>query len=215
MLQLAWWCVGWFFILLTAARVTYVGRFYTVISRHLADSPEALYAPQPKDSRIVTDLSAVGRTMLMFWLGIALSIVCLIPFEHLLATPIDVRSMAGLNPQSSCFFLFIAAVVFPFSIPFGTLVFLANESNIRRAVDASVFSQLRTLELEVAALYERRDSASGDELARLTTLSGLHKDLSSSGGYRDLLASGASFAVPLAGPVLALAAKYVSGLPRH
>jgi hypothetical protein len=57
--QVAWWCVGWLFLFVTAARSTNVARFYYLFAKHL-DGERNVYAFDPAHSILVRAIAAVG-----------------------------------------------------------------------------------------------------------------------------------------------------------
>ena len=237
-LQILWWSVGWMFIFVTAARATDVARFYYVFSEHLSGAEAMLYVVNPTQSRIVSDVSLVGRRMLMFWLGIAISIAFLIPFINLadptvsptlprmnwaatygyFANPAELHhpihpeiDFAGAHRlfqwPSSLFLLIISPLVFLWSIPFGTYIFLRSEAAIRCVADGVLYRRILAIEQDVATLYGRLPELDADERARFAAFTDLHKTLTAAGGYRNLFASGLSLAIPLVGPLIGLLAK--------
>jgi hypothetical protein len=233
--QLLWWSPAWLLILLTAIRVTDVARFYFVFAEHLKDDPEALFAEDPKNSRLVTDVGKIGRTVLMFWLGIAVSIPFLIPFANLgddtflcragdlprvishlkqyYAEPADVEHL--FYPPNSLFFAGIALAFFPFSIPFGTMVFLSSEVAIRRAVDDVLYARLRTLERQITALEMRPVRLGVEERQQLEEMKAAHSELAASGAYTNLLASALGVALPFVGPAITLIAGLFKSAHHH
>jgi len=207
--QIIWWCAGWLYLFVTAARATDVARFYYVFAEHLDEEEQHLYVFDPARSTLVKAIAAVGQQILFFWVGIAVSIAILVPF-------IIVGSRVGLfglsdgshwcslqNPRSA-FALFVVPITSAFSLPFGTIVFIRIEIAIRKAVAKVVHNTLRSTECEIADLFAQRSELSESKWRRVHELVSLHRNLATAGSYRSFLISGLSLFVPFIGPVVTL-----------
>jgi hypothetical protein len=128
--QIAWWSLGWLFLFATAARVTDVARFYGVFAKHL-ETEQTIYVLDPAHSILVRSVAAVGLHVLVFWLGIAISITFLVPFDTLGSIgafhPSLILSMAFPPAPHSLFFWFVMPITTFFSLLVGTIVFLRSE----------------------------------------------------------------------------------------
>ena len=200
--QIAWWCVGWLFLFVTAAKATNVARFYYVFAEHLEKEPN-IYVFDPARSALVKDIAAVGRHVLLFWVGIAVSIALLIPFASIGSDEASYANWRFLSAPS-IFVLLVVPITSAFSIPFGTYVFLRSERMIGNAVDKVVHATLRSTEREISDLFARRSDLNEFQWRRMNELASLHTSLTTAGSYRNFLISGLSLLVPLIGPVVAL-----------
>jgi hypothetical protein len=199
--EIVWWSVGWWILFATAAKVVNVGSFYRVFAAHLEDEPERLYAIDPARSTLVINIASIGQTMLLFWFGIAVSIVVIIPFAAF-GSPATNYSTAAKFISSlpylanKSFVLAEVPIAGFFSIGLGTIVFLRNEAAIRRAVKKASASTLRLIEMEVGNLSELLTSPQAASLERLEKLKALHNDVAKGGSYRSLIVSGLSLFLP-------------------
>lgn len=189
--EIGWSLSGYFILYLTAARTTYVARFYGTFAAHLKIDSDRIYALDPAHSAQIASIASVGRSVLLFWVGIVCSVVTLYP--------LFVRY----------FHLFVTLVV-PlasfFSVGFGTIVFLGSERDIRSVVREIATSTLLSTEHEIADLLSRRGSLDNLEWERLQELMSLHEKVSATGAYRSALVSGLSILVPLVVPLITAAA---------
>jgi hypothetical protein len=206
--QVAWWCIGWLFLFVTAAKTTVVARFYYVFAEHLRDEQPHIYALDPARSTLVKDIAAVGHHILLFWVGIAISISLLIPFVSVGADMgsglRDYSNWRSLLSVHSAFALLVVPITSIFSLPFGTYVFLRSENAIRTTVNRVVRTTLRSAEREIADLFARRSELSESQWRQVNELVSLHRNLTTAGSYRSFLISGLSLLVPLIGPVVPL-----------
>jgi hypothetical protein len=215
---IVWWSVGWALLFATAAKVVNVSRFYRLFAAHLADDPAKLYAMDPARSTLVTSVASVSRTMLLFWLGIAVSIVLVIPFgvkdwsswlakigsSTMQKLP---AALFELEFSHNWFVLFFVPAAGFFSIGLGTVVFLRSEGAIRQAVKNVTSSTLLLIETEVAKLSRRLGELDDASRKRLTELNALHKEVAMAGSYRSVILSGLSVLVPFAIPLISLLVK--------
>ncbi len=191
--ELVIWAVGFFFLYVLAARATNVARFYGVFAEQLKSQPNSIFALDPAHSVLIAEIASIGRRILFFWFGIALSIATLIPlFRHL-----------------TSFILVVVPITMFFSIAFGTIVFLTAEHAIRRVVRDKSSSTLADLEEEISRLFDQREILTAAQWEEFALLKQMHKELSSAGGYRGYLPSILSLIPPLLGPAVAAVALYV------
>jgi hypothetical protein len=183
--QVAIWAAGFFILYLTAARATDTARFYGVFARHLA--PDDLHRLDPAADPLIRSLSGLGRTVLVFWIGIALSVVTLVMF----------RAEAGL------FVLAVTGVAGFFSLPFGSLVLIASEARLRRLVWEAKDHSIRQLQAEIDRMFDRRGQLRDREWARLQHLLSLHLKMAAS-DYRGFLAILAGASPILLGPAVTI-----------
>jgi len=198
--EIVWWSVGWWILFATAAKVVNVSCFYRVFAAHLEDEPERLFAMDPARSTLVTSVASVGQTMLLFWLGIAVSIAVIIPFAAVGSLGTSYSSATGfvsslLHLGDKFVFAEVPIAGF-FSIGLGTIVFLRSEAAIRRAVKKATKSTLRLIEIEVGNLADLGIPSEAPSLERLAKLKTLHNDVATAGSYRSLVISGLSLLLP-------------------
>jgi hypothetical protein len=84
-LQEVWWAAGWLYLFVTAARATYVARFYFAFSKRLSTESDKLYALDLSRSVLVKSISSVSQSILLFWVGISSAILLIGPFIRLAA----------------------------------------------------------------------------------------------------------------------------------
>jgi hypothetical protein len=193
--EVAYWSLGFALLYLMAARTTDVARFYGTFADHLKIDADRLYALDPARSVLVTQIAMVGRRVLLFWFGIACSVVTLfifVPFS-------DLRWFVLLVVPTASFF----------SLGVGTIVFLDSERDIRHVVNEVAASTLRTTECEIADLFSRRDELNEAGQDRLKELMALHEKLAATGWYRSyqsaflsVLSILATFAGPIVSSIL-------------
>jgi hypothetical protein len=209
--QIAWWCVGWLYLFVTAARATDVARFYYVFAEHLDEEDQHLYVFDPARANLVKAIAAVGQHILLFWVGIAVSIALLVPFVSIGSNVgFGLHDYSNLFHARSAFAWVVVPITSVFSLPFGTVVFLRSENAIRKAVAEVVHNTLRSTEREIADLFAQRTELSESKWRQLHELVSLHRSLTTAGLYRSLLISlirGLSPFVPLIGSIVTLLAK--------
>jgi hypothetical protein len=214
-IEILWWSVGWFLILITAASTMYSATFYRSFSIHLESEREQLYVMDPARSTIVKIVASIGRRVLIFWVLVAVGIALVIPFLFIFSVdPPTITSQStgyfGLLSdlfafKSNLFVVSIVPITAFFSIGVGAVVFLLSEHAIRSGVDCALRSTLRSIELELAELFSRRSQLDQVQWQRLKRLSSLHKQLATAGSYRSAVSSGFSILAPLA-PLVSSAA---------
>lgn len=200
--ELVWWCLGWLFLFVTAARSTDVARFYSCFAKHLDGEPN-IYALDPARSILVRGVAAVGWRILVFWFGILLAIPLLLPFVSLGTGWRDYGDTSFWLPNATFVWL-VVPITSAFSIPFGTMVFLRSEKAIRTAVNTVYYATLRATEREGTDLFARRGALDEAQWKRLEVLEALHRHMTTAGSYRSVLASTASLLIPLIGPIVTL-----------
>jgi hypothetical protein len=218
-IEIIWWCVGWWILFATAAKVVNVGSFYRVFATHLEDDSVKLYPIDPARSTLVMNIASIGQTMLLFWFGIAVSIAAIIPFAAFGSHSTDYSNAAkffsSLRDMTSSSFVFaMVPVTGFFSIGLGTIVFLRSEAALRRAIKTTTVSTLRLIETEIGNLSDLPSPQA--DLSRLEKLNALHKDVAMAGSYRSLIISGLSLLlpfIPLASFVKSILSGLVSGTP--
>ncbi|UFW71235.1 hypothetical protein [Bradyrhizobium sp. WU425] len=209
-LQIFWWSLGWLMLFLTAARTTFVGRFYSCFAKQLDE--EEIYALDPAQSILVQGVAALGQAMLVFWFGILLSITLLIPFASL--GDQELTSPQWYAHLHSAFVWLVVPVTSLFSIPFGTLVYLNSEKAIRKVVTRTLRTTKLSVEQQVGPLFARYKDLGEADLMRVNGLSAIYSRLATSGGYKSALAIGFSLLIPLIGPATAVA-KFILDHQKH
>lgn len=189
--EIGWWAIGFFLLYLTAARATDTARFYGVFAEELHTQPALLFALDPAHALVVQQTATLGRILLVFWFGIALSVSTLLWFTETLPHFVPlVVGVAGL-----------------FSLPFGTFVLLRAESHLRTAVRARTQMLLRQVEQDTEALLAQQEGLDTAGWARFRELLLLHRTATAAGEYRSVLASILSLA-PVLAPLLALVSNF-------
>jgi hypothetical protein len=192
--QFVFWAIGWLNLFLTAARCTYVAQFYLVFAQQLAAEPDKLYPLNPSASPLVRNVSAIGRTIFAFWIGISISILSLAPLftlgERLAALDLPdwmVSSRLNLPDWEGVplFGLIVMPITLSFSLLFATLVFVRSEGAIRYAVDRATGSALSRIQRGIASLLEKA-VLEKDDSERLQDLIKLHDAVSASASYRSM-----------------------------
>ncbi len=203
--ELAWWSFGWLFLFAAAAKVVNTATFYRLFATSLEDDPGGIYALDPANSAIVKSISAVGRTMLVFWSGIAFSIILVIPFG--VGASFDIKAggphFLAFDWSRNSFALVDIFVVGSFSVGLGSVIFLLTEAALRRAVRNAVLSKLRSIEAQAASLTAQLGGPGTIDLGHLKELNQLHRDIAGADAYRNPILSGLSLVIPFI-PLLSL-----------
>jgi hypothetical protein len=210
--EVIWWCLGWAILFTTAAKVVNVARFYRLFASHLRDDADKLYAMDPARSTLVISVASVARIVLLFWFGMAVSIVLLIPFgvrdwkgplpsirgELAAANSFGSQLVAlfKLDLSQKLFVSLEVSIAGFLSIGVGTIVFLRSEAAIRRAVKSVTHSMLQGIEMRVASLSDQLNDLDEAGWKRLTALNLLHKELAGASSYRGLILSALSLLLP-------------------
>ncbi len=185
--EIAWSCCGFFILYLTAARATFIARFYGTFAAHLKLDSDRIYELDPAHSAQVAPIASVGQRVLLFWFGIVCSVATLYPlFSHHL----------------SWFVRFVVPTASFFSVGVGTVVFLNSERDIRSVVNGVAASTLRSTEREIAELFSRRSGLDELQWEQLQGLMSLHDKIVAAGSYRSALFSWLSILVPLVVPLV-------------
>jgi hypothetical protein len=189
--QITYCCIGFFVLFLTAARTTDVARFYGTFAAHLHFDRERIYPLDPARSVLVTSVASLGRRILLFWFGIACSVVTLLVLfwwrQHLFL-----------------FVLIVVPIASFFSLVVGTIVFLGNEQKIRYVVNGVAAATQRSLERDISALAKDRNELDDAKWTRLKELIELRNSMASAGWYQSIRLSILSVVAPLLGPAVAL-----------
>jgi hypothetical protein len=163
--QITYCCIGLFFLFLTAARTTDVARFYSTFAAHLHVDSERIYSLDPARSVLVTSVASIGQRVLLFWFGIACSVVTLFVlfwWRHLF-----------------WFVLLVVPIASFFSLGVGTIVFLGNEQKIRHVVNGIVSDTQLALERDITALDKDRYEVDEAKWARFKELMELRNSVAS------------------------------------
>ncbi|MEM9045076.1 MAG: hypothetical protein AAGC81_10290 [Pseudomonadota bacterium] len=194
MIQITWCVIGFFLLYIVAARATFVGFFYlkfaNVIRRENAES----FPLDPAHAVLIRGIGLIGKRMLLFWIGIALS----------------VATLPLLFPGFTYFLLFVVPTAVLFSLICGSFVFLTAEADLRHVVSVQRSRQLRALEEEIKTLFDRRSQLDKEGWAQLENLQSLRKQLLETGNYRNDVLSFLSVIAPLFAPILTLLMQYQS-----
>jgi hypothetical protein len=146
-LQEVWWAAGWLYLFVTAARATYVARFYFAFSKRLSTESDKLYALDLSRSVLVKSISSVSQSILLFWVGISSAILLIGPFIRLAANGVhDTLDWHIFLGSRTAFTLLVVPVVSVFSLPFGTYVFIRSEHAIKSATDTVLNETLVAVE---------------------------------------------------------------------
>ncbi len=196
--DVVFWSIGWWILFTTSANVVITGQFYLAFSQSLSLEAANLFPLDPSRSSLVLSMAQLGRTMLYFWLGIALSIGLIFPFSAIEWTTLAPFSQPSWGPLKLGYFGYIEVLATGFfSIGLGTVIFLAHEIGIRRAISASLRITLQPIEVETIALLRMRIPLDEADQARLAMLLEQHGRIAQSGSYRSEIVSGFSLMIPL------------------
>lgn len=169
--QILWWAPGWILLFYTAARVTNVARFYGLFAAHLRHEQAKLYAIEPADSVLVRDISAIGQTMLLFWIGISLSIALLMFFAIWADDTGTLKTVGDYTKLPlGRFALSVVPVSITFSFFLATWVFLKSENAIATAVAAVSRATLLSIETTMQDLIQRIAKLDETESKQLSSL---------------------------------------------
>jgi hypothetical protein len=185
--QIAWLCCGYFLLYFTAARATYVARFYGTFANHLKIDSDRLYALDPAHSRQVVHIASVGQRILLFWFGIVCAVATLYPLFY--------RCFPW-------FVIFVVPVASFFSVGFGTIIFLKSEEDIRSVVKKVSRATLNALEKEIEELFSRRSTLDESQWERMRVSIASRDHLIATGSYRSAVFSWLNILGPLALPLI-------------
>ncbi|WP_155905019.1 hypothetical protein [Methylopila sp. M107] len=186
--QIFFWSVGFYFLYYLAARATYVSLFYTIFSREIRNNQAQIINVMDKNKSILIRMSDIGMCFLLFWLGIAISIIT-IPFLFY-----ELRS----------FVLFVVPTASFFSLVVGAAAFLENQRYLDEAKRRSVESLLIEIENENLNYSRRITSLTDKELSQLTKYDALYRDMSDRAYTKKFSLSVLSVLIPLAGPIVSV-----------
>jgi hypothetical protein len=185
--QIGWLCCGYFILYFTAARATYVARFYGTFATHLKIDSDRLYALDPARSRQVVHIASVGQRVLLFWFGIVCAVATLYPLFY--------RCLPW-------FVIFVVPVASFFSVGFGTVIFLNSEKDIRSVVKKVSRATLNSLEKEIEDLFTRRSTLDESQWQRMRVQIASRDHLIATGSYRSAVLSWLNILGPLALPLI-------------
>ena len=187
--QIGWLCCGYFILYLTAARATYVARFYGTFATHLKIDSDRIYVLDPVHSRQVVHIASIGQRVLLFWFGIVSAVATLYPLFY--------RCLPW-------FVIFVVPVASFFSVGFGTIIFLHSEEDIRSVVKKVSRASLNALEKEIEDLFSRRTTLDEAQWHRMRVSIASRDQLIASGSYRSAVFSWLNILGPLALPLIPL-----------
>lgn len=200
-----WWALGWLYLFVTAARATYVSRFYLAFSDGLITELTKLYALDPARSVLVKSISSVSQSILLFWVGIASAILLIGPFIRFGVSGVDSNLDWHIFLGSPTIFtLVVVPIVSICSLPFGTYVFIRSEHAIKSVTDSVLNKTLARVEQETNKLISKKTELSEAEKNRVTDLESVHRYLSKNGPYRNFFFSALSLIMPVVGIVVEL-----------
>jgi hypothetical protein len=185
--EILWCTVGLLWIYVLSAKTCYMARFYGIFPKHLQG--ESIYGLSPAQSNCIQQIQSIATKVLLFWFGIVL-----------LFTPLAIF----LFNELTYFILFVVPLTSFLSLAFGTFVFLRCEQRIREKVNDRRVDTLGILELDIAELFDNRDSLESRNWDQFGHLLSLHRELSTTARYRSTLVETFSLLAPFAGPAVAL-----------
>ena len=185
--QLALIASEFFVLYVTAAQATYAARFYGVFAEAIEKEPQALGMLVPAESPIVLAMRSAGATVLIFWLGIMLAVLTLMVHRDTLRN----------------FVLVVVPIASFFSFMFGSAVFIAAESRLRRACRRAVVDVRLKLNVEARILIDRLGEPNGTALERLEKLTRIATAVTPS-DTKGIFLVIVSIVTPFAGPAVAL-----------
>lgn len=208
-LSVIWWSIGWSILFATSANVVNVSRFYGAFSEALQYNLERLYPLNPARSSLVLSISAIGKKMIIFWFGIAISIALILPFGIVnlnvsLSKIFDIIYITNnvQNITLSDFVLIEVPIAGFFSIGLGSIVFLSSEASIRSAVETYKRLALRKIENNTR-LMESLESIEKSDIDKLKEINLLHDAIAGSGSYGNIFSSALGIISPLV-PIISL-----------
>lgn len=198
-LEIAFWAVGWWILFTTSASVVIVGQFYAAFAQSLSLEAPNLFPLDPSQSSLILSMTELGRRMLFYWFGIAISIALIFPFSTIdwnwLSSFLGHGTVSRWTPK---YFASVDVVTTGFfSFGLGTIVFLTHEAGIRRAIDTSRRLTLRPIEVATILLLAKPCPLVEDDQKLLVSLKEQHAGIAASGSYRSAIASGFSLILPL------------------
>jgi hypothetical protein len=197
--ETVWLCCGWAILFATSAKVVATATFYGIFPAYIVPALSDRLWLDPVLSELVDSVGRVGRTILLFWIGIAFSIALIL----LAGLNWSTVGTVHLHPEVTWFVAIEVPATGFFSIGVGVFVFLSAEAAIRGAARTLQLRTLERIDAEAGALIARIDTAGSDELKRIAELRALHASLATNGSYRGLFIGSLSVLLPFV-PLLAL-----------
>ena len=201
-----WW-PEWLILFAAAASVVQVSTFYRLLPRHIAAALIQSPRLDPANAALVQAMASVARVILVFWLGIGLSVAILLP-----ASGLHWQAIFGAIPPGSMHELYASLTRDPdpvprfvlvevpvtcfFSLGFGVIVFLFTEADLRAASREARLATLEGIEAEAGALLARLGTLDDAGMKRLTELRALQAGIAAVTPYRSIVVSALSVLLP-------------------
>jgi hypothetical protein len=213
-----WW-PEWLILFAAAASVVQVSTFYRLLPRHLTPALTSSFRLDPANAALIQAMASVARVILVFWLGIALSVAILLPastwdWAHAFpaASPPGsmstfYRQLVGPRHTIPWFVMIEVTVTCSLSLGLGVIVFLFAESGLRSAAREARLATLERIEAAAGVLLANLRTLDEVQLKRLNDLRTLQSSLAAVTPYRSIIYSGLSVLLPflpLAGLLLKL-----------
>jgi hypothetical protein len=206
--EIVWWSFGWAILFATSAKVVAVATFYRVFPGALTDALACRLWLDPARSELVDSVALIGKVILLFWVGIAFSIMLILPaglnWSMLRAGWINEMVLrTEWQKQTAGFVAIEIPITGFFSIGVGVLVFLSAEAGIRTAVRKVHLRSLERIDAELGSYLDRLDRLTSDEMQRLEELHTLHSAVAGTDSYRSFVISSLSVLLPFV-PLLSM-----------
>ncbi len=182
-----------------AARVVQTAAFYRVLPRYIDWNERLSFRLDPANTRPVWAVSTIARTMMLFWIGIAVSIALVLPATRgwfAFEPSRGYQALVTLQLTISSFFALVPSVA----------VFLAVEADVRAATRRQQLATLAPIERAANVLLSRIETAEAadeGEIKQLKDLRDIHAALSLTPSYRSMILGWLSILVPFL-PLLGL-----------
>lgn len=202
-----WW-PEWVILFSAAASVAQVSTFYRLLPRHLTAGLAQSLRLDPANAALVQAMASVARVILVFWLGIGLSVAILLPASTWdwanafpAASPPDSISSLywrlAYPPRTIPWFVMIEVTVTSCcSLGLGVVVFLFAESDLRSAAREARLATLEKIEAEAGVLLANLGTLDDGRLKRLNDLRSLQSSLAAVTPYRSIIYSALSVLLP-------------------
>lgn len=184
--EVVFWATGWCLLFATSAGVVNVGRFYTLIAKHIKKELDRIYIFQPANSQMIRRVESLGERMLLFWFGIAISITLIF---FLMASP-------SLGLSKSLFIIAQISLAGFFSIGVGTWVFLNSQAALQRAARLAADPLILAIEREAATLWSNGSETDDSKWKRLEELDKWHARITASPSFQSRISSVFSIMLP-------------------
>lgn len=191
-IQLGLISVEFYIFYATGAQATYAACFYGVFAEAVENEPQSLSVLAPSQSPVIEAVHALGRTVVMFWFGIMISVLTLTLFRS----------------SFEVFILIVIPVASFFSFFFGSAVFLVAEARLRRSSRQAAAQIHLRLDTEVRALLNQTDGIDSSALERLQALSEIEASVSAGRGTPGIVFRAISIATPIVSAAVPLAIKF-------